>query len=173
MTAKRDSKPGLSTMDRVSYAGNLPEWEMFPTEADRKQALDEIGRSMTPRSIGSLFWFLLIVCAVIFPCLWLAGVLFDLIHQRWPLPHLGLWKLGLGTLMYIGVITLLIRRDMPKTLRKKLLRCGVPVCLKCGYDLRGHSLDRSDRCPECGRAFSGRVQHLLAEQSAGGRAIEE
>ena len=37
-----------------------------------------------------------------------------------------------------------------KSLRRQLLEAGVPICLKCGYDIRGLS---TPRCPECGGEF--------------------
>ena len=34
-------------------------------------------------------------------------------------------------------------------LRERLVQLGVPICIPCGYDLRGST----DRCPECGTTF--------------------
>jgi predicted Zn-ribbon and HTH transcriptional regulator len=45
-------------------------------------------------------------------------------------------------------------------LRRKLLAANVPVCVKCGYLLRGLPLDPG-RCPECGTAFSEEVISIL------------
>jgi hypothetical protein len=42
------------------------------------------------------------------------------------------------------------RKHMRGSLRVQLIKQGVPICLKCGYDLRG--LDTA-RCPECGSLF--------------------
>jgi hypothetical protein len=41
-------------------------------------------------------------------------------------------------------------RRVRSSLRKLLNSRGIPVCLGCGYDLRGLS---EHRCPECGRPF--------------------
>ena len=41
-------------------------------------------------------------------------------------------------------------RRFHRFLRERLLALGVPVCLKCGYDLRGQT---EPRCPECGTPF--------------------
>ncbi len=42
------------------------------------------------------------------------------------------------------------RRRVRRFLRERLLALGVPICLKCGYDLRGQT---TPRCPECGTPF--------------------
>lgn len=51
-----------------------------------------------------------------------------------------------------------------EVLRETLLGRSVPICLKCGYLLRGLPL-ASERCPECGRPFDDRVRHILAARS--------
>ncbi len=42
------------------------------------------------------------------------------------------------------------RRYVQRSLRRQLLERGVPICLRCGYDLRGQT---EPRCPECGKPF--------------------
>jgi hypothetical protein len=63
----------------------------------------------------------------------------------------------LGPMMYLGCLALLARvqkwrfsRRMQKLLREHLIELRIPVCLHCGYDLRGQT---EPRCPECGRGF--------------------
>ena len=43
----------------------------------------------------------------------------------------------------------LFRDRTRRHLREKLIQLGVPICLPCGYDLRGST----DRCPECRTTF--------------------
>jgi len=53
--------------------------------------------------------------------------------------------------LQLGVPTLdllLFRKRRARAIREQLLAHGIPVCLACGYDLRGRD---SSRCPECGR----------------------
>ena len=45
-------------------------------------------------------------------------------------------------------------------LREELRRIGIPVCLACGYRLRGLQ-PQSGRCPECGSSFDARTRELL------------
>ena len=43
---------------------------------------------------------------------------------------------------------------MRKHLREQLIARGVPICLRCGYDVKGLA---KPRCPECGEAFDERL----------------
>lgn len=42
------------------------------------------------------------------------------------------------------------RREIRDSLRQQLLERGIPICIKCGYNLRGQT---QPRCPECGGPF--------------------
>ena len=48
-----------------------------------------------------------------------------------------------------GVVWRLFRHRTRHHLRERLVQLGVPICIPCGYDLRGST----DRCPECGTTF--------------------
>ncbi len=53
-----------------------------------------------------------------------------------------------GTAVFIWRLLLLrIRAALRLTLKQQLRGQRLPVCLDCGYDVRG---GESDRCPECG-----------------------
>lgn len=56
---------------------------------------------------------------------------------------------GLNILPIAGLIVFYHRRILPKEVRRELVRRGVPVCIGCGYCLRGSS---ASTCPECGIA---------------------
>ena len=68
---------------------------------------------------------------------------------RW-LPLRPIWPgFAANTLIYAALMWLLLA--VPFRLRK-LRRKRQGRCIKCGYDLRGHSSDsQSPVCPECGR----------------------
>lgn len=49
---------------------------------------------------------------------------------------------------------------MARELRKKLIECGVPVCERCGYLLRGLPTEASC-CPECGAVIDAEMRELI------------
>jgi hypothetical protein len=144
---------------RKPYVQGLPEWAMFPDEETRRRAIVEIERGMMPRSLKSVLQFLLAVALFLAVP---AVVSFLLTHIA--LPPMGQWNdrimWGMILVGYTILVYLAIRKDMPRELRKRLLECGVPVCLGCGYDLRGQP-SSSTRCPECGRTFEAKTMTLI------------
>jgi hypothetical protein len=53
-------------------------------------------------------------------------------------------------LLSVSVLALVAYRPYTRFLRRYLNERGVPVCMRCGYDLRAII---EPRCPECGSAF--------------------
>ncbi len=51
-------------------------------------------------------------------------------------------------------LTWLWRNRCQRFLRHQLVASGIPICLKCGYDLRGQT---EARCPECGTPFDAEL----------------
>ncbi len=49
-------------------------------------------------------------------------------------------------------IPLCYKRGVTRRMRRGLCELGIPVCLECGYDLRGNN---SGVCPECGAVADG------------------
>jgi hypothetical protein len=47
-----------------------------------------------------------------------------------------------------------VRDSQRRYLRERLATKGVPICIACGYDLRGQV---DPRCPECGKAFDPKL----------------
>lgn len=47
-------------------------------------------------------------------------------------------------------VTFVFRRRMRTSLRRELALYGHPICVRCGYDVRGLT---EPRCPECGAVF--------------------
>lgn len=80
--------------------------------------------------------------------------------------RLGLSPAILGAIQggLIGVVmptaaSYFFRRPYRQFIRQYLQGRGVPICLECGYDLRGQT---EPRCSECGEAFDERLLRPLA-----------
>ncbi len=54
----------------------------------------------------------------------------------------------------MAALPLLWRRRCRRFLRTELIHRGVPICVPCGYDLRGQEVPR---CPECGASFDPKL----------------
>jgi len=51
-----------------------------------------------------------------------------------------------------GLLLVLVKRNVRrKAIRRAMVRCGIPICVDCGYDLKG--TESPDPCPECGSAY--------------------
>jgi len=59
---------------------------------------------------------------------------------------------GLNGVVISIVLIHVFRKRIQRSLRSQLVARGTPICVECGYDLRGQ-LD--PRCPECGTPFDG------------------
>jgi len=53
------------------------------------------------------------------------------------------------------------REPLQRSLREQLVSRGVPICLECGYDLRGQT---TPRCPECGTAYDAAIPSSIDER---------
>jgi hypothetical protein len=58
--------------------------------------------------------------------------------------------MGAAHLLEIVLEFVFCRRRIRQRLRVVLVQEGIPICLACGYDLRGPT---EPRCPECGQPF--------------------
>lgn len=83
-------------------------------------------------------------------------VLFSLLW--WILPRLTVVPHALavsvpGVLAVAGgwsmvMVNRMVRR---KSIRRAMVRCGIPICIPCGYDLS--QTDPTTPCPECGNEY--------------------
>lgn len=136
----------------------MPELELFETEAQRKRALSEIGEEIS----RTWSWAHLIAVAIIVVSVFTAGQVTGWVCAQLGISGIKLWvKLVVMGLTLIVSLRAMHRWGAREDLRRKLLEYGIPVCMKCGYSLRGLSL-AIGRCPECGADFDGRVGAILA-----------
>ncbi len=135
----------------------FPELERFENDRERKQILKQCSRKTM------LNWKRICVFVAAIALLVLAvTVLRVQIRGMINLPtwvSSGLIGGFVGGLIG-GTFQWYLRNSMRKYLREQLIARGVPICLHCGYDLRGQT---EPRCPECGKAFDGQ---LLPESHA-------
>jgi len=159
--AKEDKKAsGLRSSKHLlnlTLAG-LPELDHFPSLEERQKALWEIGNEAGDTKSG---WFWLAILAVV------GGAILARYVAGWLLSYVALpgelediLKVLTILAVFFLVLRWLHRRGAAAELRRKLLARGVPVCMGCGYLLRGLSVS-TERCPECGRAFDGQVEKIL------------
>jgi hypothetical protein len=75
-------------------------------------------------------------------------LLLGAISHLWYLLLLGLLLNGLFSFLLVIVLGgIAMRMIMGKEIRRQLNRIAGPICIQCGYDLRGCA---DQRCPECG-----------------------
>lgn len=167
-TSEPDPKPesSLTRIARLPYVAGLAEWELFPSEAERLRVLNDIDASTIPRTFGQLIMFLLTVAVLLLGPYFVVGWIMHVVAPGTTTTHNWI-RWGITLVTYTVLVFVLIRRDVPKTLRKRLLELGVPVCLPCGYGLKGLPPDR-EQCPECGRTLSRRVREILRENAEPG-----
>ncbi len=144
--------------------GGVPGRDLFPDECTRQEAVVRIDRSMEK---GAEFWLEMILAlavwgAVCFGCAW---VIENLIVKS------GWVTAGMIAVSILGSVAAVLwtwRRVAARHLRRALIESGVPVCLRCGYPLRGLAPEVTPRCPECGWRVSRRVRSVM--EAARGRA---
>lgn len=140
------------------YLFGLPELDSFPDEPSRDAAIRRLHADLAGASSGHAIWsFLLMISAMV-----AIYVGFRAEFSRYVPPFYAKlvgWLLSVGLIM--GLLWRSYRRSAPGILRARLLESGVPICVACGYLLRGLS---GDRCPECGRAVDEQVRRLLQRE---------
>ncbi len=140
----------------LTLAG-LPELEQFDSEEQRQKALQQIGREAAKVRSWSYWLAVLILAGAAIAAAALARFLLS--RVAWPrILEAAIYWLAIGVTFGL-VLRRLHRAGTPEQLRQKLLQSGVPVCLACGYLLRGLPT-ATNRCPECGTALSDEVRAI-------------
>lgn len=146
---------GLGRRRDIRSPAVFPELLLFPESSSAERALSE--------ARGNVIAIVSRVLAILI----LSGILIS--GRHWPiaLPRGTEYVVGGVGFLLFGVAWLFVpdwlaNRSIRSALRTELIRIGVPVCLRCGYDLRGQA---EPRCPECGTPFDPK---LLSVQRGGG-----
>lgn len=148
---------------RKSMAG-ARELEHFPTEEQREEAINRI-------LLRPLTWyegvFFFIAIAMLFPQtgwhfvgwpIWQGvNVVLSVATPRW-IAFIVYYALVLSLLFL--TLRLYHRLTTRKRIRHMLLGLGIPICAKCGYDLRGQSVNEQ-RCSECGHPYGYWVMRTI------------
>ncbi len=134
-----------SQRDRSSRL--FPELARFSSKKDSQKALS---MAMRRQQRKWTFWcsvaaFFAVGGLVLVAALHILGLFIQI-------PHAAYGGLVGGVLSGVtfGVMQWLWRNPIRRHLRRQLQERGIPICLSCGYDLRGQL---TPRCPECGTAF--------------------
>jgi hypothetical protein len=134
--------------DRLARSRWYPELALFESEEERKAVLKRFWRQLLRRK---QYWLLVVAFSVGNTVVIACGSAFA--RQMFPgIPHFLVSTL-IGGLAGAGVglaIQYLWHKPCQRYLREQLNAKAVPICLDCGYDLRGQVVPR---CPECGKAF--------------------
>jgi predicted RNA-binding Zn-ribbon protein involved in translation (DUF1610 family) len=145
----------------LTLAG-LPELEFFESDDKRDAALAQIAKEAGRPTTWGYWTAVLLLGAGAICTMLLATWLLEFVS--WPREMEKAARLGVVILVTLMLIRRFHRQGFPAMLRQKLIEQGVPMCLKCGYNLRGQPSD-SKRCPECGTAINEASKGILRQRS--------
>lgn len=139
-------------------AWGLPEIELFEDERHLRTALREACH-WSAITIA-LFTLVMVITGRV-----AVGLVQPALSSNGTIGLSPFWVRQIGFLLWMmifaGIQMAITRRGLRRRLRAKLLELAVPVCIDCGYLLRGLPL-APGRCPECGRLFDDRVRYLVS-----------
>ncbi len=121
----------------------LPEIALFETDDQRKTAMRH-ALSVTSHGSWRLWaWTLLYVLSVV-------GTIYGVLFLETLFPLVSSIASKVMPLVLAATCLWFCRSLLRKRLRVLLAAKGMPICIPCGYDLRGQV---AARCPECGSTF--------------------
>ena len=122
----------------------ISELFLFHSKESQKTAI----RKWTKQLRGSWSWALYVGFGATLCVLLGAKIVWELqvMMPIWAAIMIG----GGSCIISLGILVhFFARRSLVPHLRRELNASGIPVCMTCGYDLRGSK----ERCPECGQKF--------------------
>ncbi len=131
----------------------LPELDLFDSDDRRRRALDRASGYYVNTWAGNFRPLFIVGWAMLMVCIVTWEYLLPILYSKFPLREQN-FVIGVAVetspwVLFLFFPTWLIRKRIRRGLRQELVNDGVPICVKCGYDLRGSQ----KRCPECGTGF--------------------
>lgn len=150
-------KPRQRTFLDFTLRG-LDELDRFPTPEARARAMDELSSETRGWELvkGIVICVLATAAVVVLVRVLVPRSLAGIVGP-FVLKDLAL-LCGIATFVFVS--RWLHRRGSARSLRVKLIAAGVPVCIECGYAMKG--LSATSRCPECGAEMTAAARALLA-----------
>lgn len=145
----------------------FPELDRFDSEEEARKAYRAAWKRILRRPS---FWGLAFLFSVVAP---VAASLLLRSVGGWPGMSTGVSSgvtAGVVSAFLAGTYNWVLRGPLRRYLRERLVEQGVPVCLKCGYDLRGQT---EPRCPECGEACDSALIGIEPGTGQSGAASSE
>ncbi len=140
-----------------------PELHFFDSDKERWRMLKKSGKGWPTYSLMLVFLFYGASAVVITIVIVehfnrsMSGIIAAYLPSSSP-PHLAtiLFSvlMNIPCLLLVYLTCFLWRKRQRRFLREKLIAKGVPICIQCGYDLRGQI---DPRCPECGTGFDPKL----------------
>jgi len=122
----------------------FPELELFDPRSEGEQAVGRFWQEQLWNRPGLLLLMLAMILFVLVP----VGMAIEALLSPYLGPRLAFWAGAvikpLPVVLVLPVLFTVFRRRMRRHLRATLIAGGVPICLRCGYDLRGQV---EPRCP--------------------------
>ena len=127
------------------YSMLCPEMKRLESEHDRREAIRQTKRAI---ATSKRFW----AAFALFVVLALAGFkMLGWLSAPGTTVRNGVIYTTVVPIAYILLFSRLYGQTIRQSVRRQLVRNGIPVCIFCGYDLRASK----DRCPECGEGIDG------------------
>lgn len=125
--------------------GMFPDLNRLDDPNERTRIYGESSRKLLGRP---MYWVILLATAI-----GMALALFVVVqlvrpYVRLPKAVIGGLTGGIIGGSITGIVQIFFRRPLQLEIRKRLVEKGIPICISCGYDLRGQI---EPRCPECGK----------------------
>src|SRR5262245_42911728 len=122
----------------ISFFTGMRELDYFETDEKRELAVKQVEREVERSSWD--FWSLIIEVSFAAFATTLSVALLSHFLQLPRNLERGVSYLAVGVVAFL-LVRRSRRRKYPHLLRQKLVEQGVPMCLKCGYNLRGQPAD--------------------------------